>query len=176
MRSSLIALTLALLFALAACGPSPEDVAATAQSVAATDIVLTQAALPSDTPSSTPTDTPEPTATATEPPAPTDTQAPTATNTVVVAGPAPTATFIEGKTAPLLLDNQTDQIVWLVIDAPIYFELRFSDRQLVTMPWGSYHYSAWIGDKGPYTGNFRINNDDKYTLVFQNNKVIVLTP
>lgn len=164
-----------LLF-LTACGPSPEDIAATAQSLAETGIALTQAAAPTDTPTSTPTDSPEPTATATETPVPTETQAPSATATATVQAAAPTATFVEGRTAPLLLDNQTDEIVWIVIDAPIYYELRFDDPQLVTVPWGDFHYSVWIGEQGPYSGEFRINNKDKHTLVIEPGKVKFLGP
>jgi hypothetical protein len=161
---------------LAACGPSPEDIAATAQSLAETAIALTQAAIPTDTPSSTPTETPEPTATATLTSSFTDTPAPSATPTAKVQAAKPTATFIPGKTAPLLLDNRTDEIIWIVIDAPIYYELRFDDPQLVTVPWGDFHYQLWIGEKGPYSGNFRINNKDKHTLVIENGSVKFHTP
>jgi hypothetical protein len=127
--------------------------------------------MPSETPTRTLTASPEPTATVTQTPVSTETKLPTATASAFVQVAKPTATFIPGKTAPLLLDNRTEEIIWIIIDAPIYYELRFDDPQLVTVPWGDFHYSLWIGEKGPYSGTFRINNKDKHTLVIEQGKI-----
>jgi hypothetical protein len=184
----LIALS-TLVVLLAACsGPSPEQLAATAQGVIETGVVLTVAAAPTQTmpPSATYTATLEPTAT------PQATQAEvasaTATTAVQPAGQGtqisdlPTAVSAQDvensndNRAPVLLQNNTEQTVWVVLDGPIYLEYRFSDTMLILLERGEYDYRVWIGDKGPLQGSFRIGNQDKHTLVFSANKVQFFGP
>jgi len=71
----------------------------------------------------------------------------------------------------VLLQNNSDEVIWLIIDSPIYLEYRFSASFAILLPQGVYHYRAWIGGKGPYEGNFHIGNQDKHTMIFSLGKV-----
>ena len=183
MRHSLILPPLSLiliLFLLAACGPSPEEIAATANVLAATGLAQTAAAVPSHTPTATPSDTPQPSPTASE--APTETASETATATVAITTPPPNAggsgatPALSGRTALLRLQNNSGQEVFLAIVAPAYREYTFTSSQNLTFEWGEYSYRVWVGGQGPIVGSFAITNKDKHTLVIEADKVIFLAP
>jgi hypothetical protein len=175
-----------VLLSLAACSaPSAEQLQATAQQIAATGVAQTLEAIPTNTQPPTATNTPQPTAT----PQPTEVVLSTATSTAAVAvgsgtqvSQLPTEPSIaeaDDRTdsrTPLLLQNNTDQIIWLIVDSPVYFEYRFSDSFLILVERGDYHYRAWVGNKGPFEGNFRIGSQDKHLMIFSNNKVQVIGP
>jgi hypothetical protein len=182
LRRYLIALTI-FLFLLVSCAPaapSLEEIQATADSLAATGVLQTLAAQPTDTqePTATLAPTLEPSATNTVPEL--VTASPTVSGFVASgtqANVAPTtvsATELANKkdnSTAVKLQNNTDQIIWIIIEGPGYWEYRFSDSFVILLPLGQYHYRAWIGDSGPYEGNFHIGNPDKHTFVFSNGKV-----
>jgi hypothetical protein len=187
MRSLLIFVLISLL--LGACAPEVDGVAlaSTAQSIAATGVAGTLTAMPTNTslPSATLTATFEPTAIATA------LSALDATTTSTSTQPSLQGTLASGlptevsatdqadkndATSPLLLQNNSGQTVWLIIEAPVYLEYRFSDSMLILVPRGVYHYRAYIGEKGPYEGTFSIGNQDKHTLIFSANKVTFQKP
>jgi hypothetical protein len=166
-----------ILSLLAACGPSPEDIAATANVLAATGLAQTAAAVPSPTPAATPSDTPQPSPTASQ--APTEAASETATATVIPpanAGGSDATPALSGKTALLRLQNNSGQEVFLAIVAPVYREYTFTSSQNLTFEWGEYSYRVWIGGQGPIVGSFAITNKDKHTLVIEQDKVIFLAP
>ncbi|MCL5429123.1 MAG: hypothetical protein M1347_04880 [Chloroflexi bacterium] len=176
---------LVILF-LVSCGsaPSLESLAVTAEHMAGTGVALTLTAAP--------TSTPIPSATFTATSAPTQIQTPaiefpTTTATVFIAvgtqaNALPTAVSAEGRADKsdsqtyLLLQNNTDQVIWFIIDSPIYLEYRFSDTFGILIPQGDYHYRAYIGSKGPIEGSFHIGNQDKHTLAFTAGKVLFQGP
>lgn len=186
MRRHLIAFPIILfLVSCAPAGPSPEDIQGIADSLAATGIALTLEAMPTDTlsPTAAFTVTAEPSATSTE--SAQATSSPTATGFVASgtqANVGPTqisATELANKkdnSTAVKLQNNTDQIIWLIIEGSGYWEYRFSDSFIILLPLGEYHYRAWIGDDGPYEGSFRIGNPDKHTFVFSNGKVVYQGP
>lgn len=173
-----------ILLSLVACSaPSAEQLAATAQQIAATGVPLTLTAAPTNTLPPTATNTPEPIATE----VPTMTQQPAVTTSVPAVGgtlasqlpTAPSVSEVDDRTdsrTPVLLQNNTEEIIWLVVDSPVYFEYRFSDGFLILLDGGDYHYRAWIGSKGPFEGNFHIGNQDKHLLIFSANKVQFTRP
>jgi hypothetical protein len=175
---SLPSLSLILILSLlAACGPSPEDIAATANVLAATGLAQTAAAVPSPTPAATPSDTPQPSPTASQ--APTEAASEAATATVIPpanAGGSDATPALSGKTALLRLQNNSGQEVFLAIVAPAYREYTFTSSQNLTFEWGEYSYRVWIGGQGPTVGSFAITNKDKHTLVIEQDKVIFLAP
>jgi hypothetical protein len=166
-------------FALAACSaPSPEQLAATAQQMVATGVALTLEALPSNT--SLPTADPTPTLTP-------ETLAPTfSASSPTISSPAAQGTLANvlptelsatekadksDNSTVVLLQNNSGQEIWLIIDSPIYLEYRFSDSFTILLPVGVYDYRVWIGKKGPFEGTFRIGNHDKHTMIFSAGKV-----
>lgn len=183
-----------LLFLLAAFGLtgctigqySPEQLQATVQQLAATGMALTLTALPTHTP--LPTSTPEPSATSepsltpTETATATPTPRPTFQPTATLYGQAQSTDFADSKdnkadqNAPLLLDNQSGEQIHLIIDSPIYGDYSFTGNMSLILPEASYHYRAWIGNKGPLSGNFAITNGDKHVLTFFENKIHFSTP
>lgn len=175
----------AFVVVLPACSaPSFDQLAATAQHIAATGVALTLQALPTSTPipSVTHTLTAQPSATAA---APQSTLTPTATQLAgqgTQANELPTALSATEKadksdnSTVLFLQNNTDQVIWLIIDSPIYLEYRFSDSFAILLPIGEYHYRVWIGENGPREGRFRIGNHDKHTMIFSAGKVQFLGP
>jgi hypothetical protein len=74
------------------------------------------------------------------------------------------------------LQNNTDQVIWFIIDSPIYLEYRFSDSFGILIGNGDYHYRAYLGSKGPIEGNFHVGNQDKHTITFTAGKVIFQGP
>lgn len=182
----LITLSVLAIFLAACSGPSPEQLAATAQVIVETGVVLTVQAAPTQTllPTATYTATVQPTATT----APTLAEEPALTATLVPAGQgtqisllptAVSAADVENSNdnrAPVLLQNNTDKNIWLVLDGPVYIEYRFSDTFLILLDRGEYDYRVWIGDNGPIVGSFRIGNQDKHTMIFSANKVQFFGP
>ncbi len=169
-----------IVLAVAACSaPSPEGLAATAQPVIATGVALTLQALPTNTP--LPSFTPTPTLPPTETLTPTlSASSPTSSTPAAqgtLANALPTALSATEKadksdnSTVVLLQNNSGQEVWLIIDSPVYLEYRFSDSFTILLPVGVYHYRVWIGAKGPFEGTFRIGNHDKHTMTFSAGKV-----
>ena len=76
----------------------------------------------------------------------------------------------------LLLQNNSDQVIWFIIDSPIYLEYRFSDTFGFLISQGDYHYRAYIGSKGPIEGSFHVGNQDKHTITFTSGKVLFQGP
>lgn len=173
MRIKLPSLVLVASF-LAACRPSPMDIATTARVLAATGLAQTAAGVPSNTPTDIPTDTTEPSPTPTEVPNETATEAPTAT-LPSVATVAPTWQS-SGNTAPLRLQNNSGEEILLIIVSPFYREYTFKNSQNLTFDWGEYSYRLWISGQGPHVGTFRITNADKHTLMIEEDKVYFLVP
>jgi hypothetical protein len=175
-----------ILFSLTACSaPSLEQLQATAQQIAATGVAQTLQALPTNTLPPTATNTAEPTATqqatATPQTTATATVAAVSVNGTQVSQLPTKPAFAEAddrtdSRTPVLLQNNTDQIIWVVLDGPVYAEYRFSDTFLILLEHGDYHYRAWIGSKGPFEGNFRLVNQDKHLLIFSANKVQFIGP
>lgn len=189
-RFLLIATLLAL---LTACGgqaqtPAPTvDVQATISSLSGTMTAGTLTAQPTETPLPTSTFTPEPTATFTITPEP------TATFT-----PEPTATLppFYGEFIPaglpagvnkgyILFENETKiSPVHLNIhgttaqgERPYYYKWTFDTRQhRHYLPFGTYDYVIFLGDKKIFSGSVRINNSDKTTFFIKDDKVVIAGP
>ncbi len=172
---------------LAACAPavSAESLAATAQHFAATGVAQTLTAAPTHTPLPTaiPSDTPTPTPSASPsetPNLPTETPAAQLQGTLINLLPTPVSGTAQSdkqdNQTPLLLQNNSSQNIWLIIEGSTYFEYRFSDTMLILLPEGEYHYTAYIGQKGPFEGNFDLRNEDKHTLIFSAGKVTFQKP
>ena len=139
-----------------------------------------------------PTNTTLPSPIFTSTPLPTQTQTPTllaatqtatlftASGTLVNALPSPVSATEQADKSDaqtyLLLQNNTDQVIWFIVDSPIYLEYRFSDSFGLLIGNGDYHYRAYIGSKGPIEGSFHIGNQDKHTITFTAGKVIFQGP
>ena len=164
-------LLLALL--LAGCGPSESDMLAEAQMIAKTIIAETMAARPSETPFPSDTPTLLPSSTSTSLPIDTPSVPPIDTATAVINIAAPTKSPIPSnvRTAPLRFDNQTDEIILVIFPSHNFDEYSFSDSWNLITPEGDYRYVIWIGNDGPYLGEFRITNGDKHTFVFTEGEV-----
>jgi hypothetical protein len=196
MANKRFVITLAFIISLAALSGctigrySPEQLEATVQQIAATGMALTLTALPTNTtlPTNTPTfteqpsATPEPSLTFTPEFTATFTPRPTFQPSATLFGQSQPTDFAdsksdkEDKNAPLLLDNQSGQQVHLIIDSPVYGDYSFSGNMSLILPEATYHYRAWIGNKGPLSGNFSITNGDKHVLTFFENKIHFSTP
>jgi hypothetical protein len=180
-------IALALLPLLAACASAPaaEELHATAQFIASTNIALTIAALPTGTPLPTQTNTPEPTATSTAQQSATQSVTQTSAATVATAVPNATATqygMLSGdaqatawadkddRNAPLMLRNRTEEEIHLIIVSPVYGEYVFTRDMSLILPENTYTYRAWVGDKA-FSGSFSITNGDKHALVFYSDHV-----
>jgi hypothetical protein len=162
---------------LSACGSSvlsEAEFQGTVQVMAATQIVGTQRALPTNT--QPPPVTLTPPTKPTETPVPTATTEPTLTETSTRVPASPTAWFNPNETAPLRFDNKSGENIFAVLSGTVYGEYSFSDSWNLTTPWGDYSYLIWIGDEGPYGGSFTITNRDKYTLVIETDKVHMVGP
>lgn len=182
MRFAKLSMLLVLVALLAACAPGVDaDALATtaqrmieagvAQTLTAAPTQVPPTAVPSDTPTQQPSPTETPSETAlppTEPPA-SDVQG---TQISVVTPLSGTAQADKtDKQTPILLQNNTDQVAWVIFDGDAYGEYRFSDSMIVQLPQGHYHYRAYIGQKGPYEGDIFLNNEDKHTMVISTGKV-----
>ncbi|PWH13922.1 MAG: hypothetical protein DDG60_09435 [Anaerolineae bacterium] len=182
-----------LLALLAACsGPAQTpvptvDVNATIAALSGTMMAGTLTAQPTQTPTATTTFTPEPTATFTLTPEP------TATFT-----PEPTATFIPfyGEFTPaglpagvdrgyvLFQNDSSIKTVHLNIqgttaqgERPYYYKWTFEERQhRHNLPFGTYQYVIFLGEKKMFSGSFRIYNYDKTTFFIRDDKIVIAGP
>jgi hypothetical protein len=168
-RTLFIALLIA--GALAACGPSPEDSAATAQALAQTIIAETSAALPTQTPppSATPTEPAPLTETPTQPPA--ASPAPSLTPTLLLATESPTEWINPELSSKLRFENTTGKEIFLILNGPQYNQFTFTASWNFDAQWGDYTYLVWIDGEGPYSGTFRMHNVDKHTLLILDDRV-----
>lgn len=163
------------------------DVNATIAAMSGTMMAGTLTAQPTQTPLPTSTFTPEPTATFTVTPTPTETHTPT-----------PTATLppFYGEFAPaglpngvnkgyLLFENETDiSPIHLNFhgttaqgEKPYYYKWTFETRQhRHNIPFGTYDYVIFLGDKKIFSGTIRINNFDKTTFFIRKDKVVIVGP
>ena len=176
MRAHLNLRTLAILACLAAlvaaCGPTPADLDATAQALAADYIAQTEAARPTETQVPTATSTTPPSAT----PPPSETLPPTLTPSPTFPPATITPTLDPKRSAPLRFQNDSGYNVYVTLTGAMYGEYAFSDSNIVMVAWGTYNYRVWINGADLYEGSFTINNLDKYTLVIAPNKVHFLGP
>lgn len=171
---------LCLITLLTACSaaPSPEEIRATAQVLAAQRLVTDLAARPTITrePSATAESSqtqPPPSETATTSPGTTATMRPTWTPFGYMS-PSDFATAQANKAdsnAPLVLDNRSGETVRLVFLSPVYQEYEFSGSMTIIIPEAKYTYQIWIGKKGPINGSFEITNGDKHVLSIYADKV-----
>jgi hypothetical protein len=172
---------------LISCAPAADPALSTrAAQMAATGVAETLAAIPTNTmqPSTTFTLAPEPTqTTASTATGQSSTLASTlfaASGTLVNALPSPVSAAEradkQDNQTYVVLQNNTDQVIWFIIDSPIYLEYRFSDSFGILLGNRDYHYRAYIGSKGPIEGNFHIGNQDKHTITFTAGKVIFQGP
>jgi hypothetical protein len=159
-----------------ACGPNPDDLAATAQALADQYLAGTQTAAWSLSPTSSPTSTNTPAPSPTATPLPTQTFTPSPSPSATFPPPTITPTLDPKRSAPLLFQNKTDGNVYVILTGAMYGEYAFSDSNIVMVPWGTYNYRVWIDGVDLHEGSFTINNLDKYTLVIEPDKVHVLTP
>lgn len=163
---------------------SPEQLDATVQSLASTQMVVLLTSLPTNTPlpTATFTDTPlpSPTQVPTEEPSNTATsvpQTPVVLSTVTTLGFTDPTQFAEDKNnksdfnAPLVLDNQSGEEIHLIILSPQYGDYVFTKNMTLILPEATYTYRAWIGNKGPFNGSFSITNGDKHILIFRANNI-----
>jgi hypothetical protein len=187
-------LLIATLFALlTACGgqaqtPAPTvDVQATISSLSGTMAAGTLTAQPTAT--LTPTSTPEPPTETPVPPTETATPSPEPTGT-------PTLPVFYGEFAPaglpsgvnkgyILFENETKiKPIHLNINGttaqgerPYYYKWTFEERQhRLNIPFGTYDYVVFLGDKKLFVGTFRINNFDKTTFFIRDDKVVIVGP
>lgn len=165
---------------------SPEQVQATAHDLAATGIVQTLAAMPTNT--TLPSATPLPTNTATHEPTLTPSEAVSSTSTFP---PAPIVTVTPfgqsgnfdqdkddktDKNAPLVLVNaSSEHTVKFALLTPYYTEYEFNSGLSLILPEGEYAYRVWV-DKKIMNGTFRITNGDKHVLTIRDDKVNFATP
>jgi hypothetical protein len=189
---------LLLLFAIslliAACAPAatPEpsatpDIPGTTEALAQEIVASTLTAMPTNTltPTATftPTETPLPTATFTETP----TLEPTATATLIPFwGEFAPAGLPQGvNKGYILFENETNiKPVYLNIqgtteqgERPYYYKWSFEERQhRWDLPFGTYTYVIFLGEKKMFTGTFRINNYDKTTFFIRENMVKIVGP
>ncbi len=184
----------ALLALLTACSgqaqppaPPTADINATVAALAGTMMAGTLTAQPTETP--LPTSTPLP---------PTETPLPpteTPTNTPEPTIP-PTPIPFYGEFAPaglpydvnkghLLFENESSiKKVHLNFNGttaqgekPYYYKWTFEERfHRHYMPFGTYNYVIYLGDKKMFSGSFRINHFDKITFFLYDDKIIIVGP
>ncbi len=171
---------------LSACtgSPSPEEIRATAQVLAAQRLAADLAARPTNSPESSATPAP----TQTQTPLPSETVAASITATATMQptqtpfgfmSPSDFATAQANKfdsNAPLVLDNRSGETVRLVLKSPVYQEYEFSRSMTIIIPEANYIYQIWIGEKGPINGSFEITNGDKHVLSIYADKVVFKIP
>ena len=157
-----------VLSACAPAGPTPApiDSQATAEALAGTLVAQTMAAMPTQTPLPSATPTLVPSATPTLEPSASPTPAFTATGT---ATSLPTAINRYGRPAPLLLVNNSDYTVDLWITGPEIRHENFKYDNTIYLALGTYTFVAYVGKKTFY-GTMFINNPDKWTLIFFNDR------
>jgi hypothetical protein len=146
-------------------------------------VAATLTAFPTVTATSIPSQTPlPPTET---PPLPTDTPTPTETAT-----PIPfEGTLASSDTSNLpfgyyLIENNTEFSANVSINGftepgsksiMISYDVPAKGNRPFTIPYGTYHYIVYVGNKY-FDGDFRINNKDKTTMRISLKKVVVVGP
>ena len=183
-----------LSFLLAACAPAvtPEptptpDIMGTTEALANEMVSGTLTAMPTNT--SLPSETPLPT----ETPLPSETPTPAETATPTAA---PTLPPFYGEFAPaglpagvdkgyILFQNETKiKPIHLNIqgtttqgEKPYYYVWTFHESQhRWDLPFGTYDYVIFVGDKKTFYGSFRVSNWDKTTFFIRDNKVVIAGP
>ncbi len=168
--------------------PAPTvDVNATKAALAGTMMAGTLTAQPTQTPLPTSTFTPEPAATFTITPTPTETLTPTPTATLPpFYGEFTPAGLPAGvRRGYILFENETNiRPVYLNIqgtaeqqEKPVYYRYTFEGRQhRYDIPFGTYDYVIFLGEKKMFSGSVRINNFDKTTFFIRDNKVVIVGP
>jgi hypothetical protein len=78
----------------------------------------------------------------------------------------------------LKLTNNTDDTLSISINGPQAASITVAARgaEFVVVPDGAYTYRVFIAGQPVYSGDFTLNNPDKYELKIQENKVVFLTP
>lgn len=195
LRPQSVALVAIFLLANSACNYglyNAEQMEATVQSLARTQMAEMLTALPTNTSpptaTATHTDTPQPTVT----PSPSEAASETASlvpvqtqvvlMTVTPLGYTDPTQFTEDKNnkadynAPLVLDNRSGEEIHLIILSPQYGDYLFTKNMTLILPEATYTYRAWIGNKGPFSGSFSITNGDKHLLIFREDNINFSTP
>jgi hypothetical protein len=165
---------------------SPEQVQATAHDLAATGIVQTLTAMPTNTdlPSANPLPTNaathEPTLTPSEAASPTPTFPPALIVTVTPFGQS--GNFDQDKNdktdknAPLAFINaSSEHTIKFALLTPYYSEYEFNSGMSLIVAEGEYSYRVWVGNK-IMNGSFRITNGDKHVLTIRDDRVNFATP
>ncbi len=186
-------LILILLTVLTACSsqaqsPAPTvDVNATIAALSGTMMAGTLTAQPTETPLPTSTFTPQPTATFTLTPTLTETLTPTPTATLPpFYGEFVPAGLPNGVNRGLVLFENETQIrpVHLNIqgttaqgEKPYYYRWTFDEsRHKYDLPFGTYDYVIFLGEKKIFSGSVRIYNFDKTTFFIREDKVVIAGP
>jgi hypothetical protein len=186
-------LTLTLLTMLTACNgpaqaPAPTvDINTTIAALSGTMMAGTLTAQPTETPLPTSTFTPQPTATSTITPEPTltFTPEPTATLPPFYGEFTPAGLPVGVNKGYILFENETKiKPVHLNIhgttaqgERPYYYKWTFETRQhRLDIPFGTYDYVIFLGDKKIFSGSVRINNFDKTTFFIRETKVVIAGP
>lgn len=182
-----------LTFGLAACAPAAEP-------VPTVDIQATAGAMAQEIVAGTLTAMPTATATATEPPIPTETPVPSETPTETPS-PEPTITpavqILYGEFAPaglpdginrgyVLFENESKiNPIYLNFqgttaqgELPYYYTFRFEGRQhRWDLPFGTYNYVIYVGEKRMHSGTVGIANYDKTTFfIREENRLNIAGP
>jgi len=181
-----------LVVGLSACAPATPptptpDIPGTTEALAREIVSGTLTAMPTNTlpPTETPlpTETPPPSETPTETPSPTPTITPTLPPFYGEFIPAGLPAGVnkgyilfenETKISPIHLNIQgtTEQG-----ERPYYYKWSFEGRQhRWDLPFGTYDYVVFVGDKKIFYGSFRIYNTDKTTFYIRDNKVVIAGP
>lgn len=187
---------LIILFAILLSGCSPAesipptatvDIPGTTEALAGTIVAGTLTAMPTNT--APPTETPLPTETL--PPTATETETPTSTPTIAATLPpfygefAPAGLPAGVDKGLVKVSNETKiKTVSLNIqgttaqgERPYYYRWTFSESSYVfSLPFGTYNYVIFVGEKLMYSGAFRIYNYDKTTIFIRDGKVVIVGP
>jgi len=155
----------------------------TAQALSAPSLTATSTTQPpSETPSPAPeTQTPVPSLIPTETLTETPQSSPTAFQGTLAVGGLPN----DDRVAWIVVSNESDyKDATITLNGvsengnhPFYLAYEMTRILRFSVPWGTYKYYITIGGgKKGFSGEFRVNNWDKTTIVIRNDKVIVRGP
>ena len=185
---------LSMVILLAACAPAVQgeptatpDIAGTTEALAQEIVSGTLTAMPTATPTATETATPTETSTPSMTPTETATLEPTATATLPpFYGEFAPAGLPQGVDKGFVLfENETNITpVYINIsgttaqgERPYYYKWNFSERQhRWNLPFGTYNYVIFLGEKKVFYGSVRIYNYDKTTIFIREDKVKIVGP